>query len=288
MSLLVHQFRRLTLPALLCLVPVLGWADLPRPHNFPGGIALVPIGLDERKPQVFFGLDPVLVIQDNSEWLAIVGLPMDIIPGKYVLRIEFPEDPAPQRSILSFTVYPLHSKYKQRSFTMPEKFTTEQFLGPENQQLKDMFGMHVFDSEPIIPDFSFQHVITQGSFLPYGRILSSGDHRDMKLENHSKITYLASGGAIAYAPGSGIVENIVDRGMPNQKILIRHSDHFRSILGYVKNSPLEIGDHVEAGQPIGTASPVDSSGISRVDWHLMLNGAEIDPLLLIEPAPQQE
>lgn len=288
MSIPSHQLGRFIIPVLLFLVPVPVWADLPKPHNFPGGISLIPIGFHEHKPQVFFGIDPVLVVQKDEEWLAVIGVPMNMIPGKYMLRVEYTEDATPQRSTLPFTIYPLHPKYRQRSFTLPGKFTPDQFPGLDNQQLRSMFGTHVFESEPITPDFNFQHVIKKGSFLPFGKILSQGDNQDMRLEDHPKITYLATGGTIAYAPGSGIVENIVDRGTPDQKLVIRHSEHFRSILNFLNNSPLEVGDQVEAGEPVGTASLTESIGTGRIDWYLMLNGTEIDPLLVIKPTSEQE
>lgn len=288
MSMSTYQLDRFIIPVLLFLLPVQGWVDLPKPHNFPGGISLIPIGFHEQKPQAFFGIDPVLVIQEDGEWLAVVGVPMNMIPGKYMLRVEYAEEENSRRSILPFTVYPLHSKYKQRSFTLPEKFTPDEFLGLDNRQLKGMFGTDAFESELVTPDFSFQHVINEGSFLPFGRILSQSDTQDMRLQDHPKITYLASGGTIAYAPGNGIVENIVDQGTPDQKIVIRHSDHFRSILNFVNNSPLEVGDQVETGEPIGTASLIETIGTGRIDWYLMLNGTEIDPLLMIDFASKQE
>ncbi len=286
MNIPIYQLVRAIVPVLLFLAPVQVWPDLPKPHSFPGGISLIPIGIHEHKPQVFFGIDPVLVIQENEEWFAVVGVHMNMIPGKYMLRVEHPEDTTPQRSTLPFTIYPLHSKYKQRSFTLPEKFTPDQFLGLGNQQLRSMFGTQVPESGPTTPDFNFQHVIKKGSFLPFGKIFSQGDNQDVILEDHPKISYLVSGGTIAYAPGNGIVENIVGRGSPDQKIVIRHSDHFRSILSFVNNSPLEVGDQVEAGEPVGTASLIPSIGTGRIDWYLMLNSAEVDPLLMIGPASE--
>ncbi|MCY4049997.1 MAG: hypothetical protein OXF60_00670 [Gammaproteobacteria bacterium] len=268
---------------LLFLVPVLTWADLPKQHNFPGGISLIQIGDHAQKPRAFFGIDPALVIKEKQKWLAVVGVPMNLVPGRYMLRVEHTEDTTQQSSLQSFTVYPLHSNYKQRSFMLPKKFSPEQFQAYENQQLRSMFGMHSFDSEPLIPNFQFQHVITKGSFLPFGRVLSKNKSQDFMLEDHPMITYLTSDSAIAYSPGNGIVENIVDRGTLDQKIVIRHSDHFRSILSFIANSPLEIGDYVKAGEPIGTTSFIDSLGNERIDWYLMLNGTEIDPLLMIEP-----
>ncbi|MYB35158.1 MAG: M23 family metallopeptidase [Gammaproteobacteria bacterium] len=288
MNMPTYQIGKFIIPALLFLVNVQVWADLPKPHNFPGGISLIPVGDHAHKPQVFFGIDPVLVIRKDEEWTAVVGVPMNMIPGKYMLRVEYTEDSARQRSMMPFTIYPLHSKYKQRSFTLPEKFTPDQFIGLDNRQLRGMFDTHVPEFEPTTPVFNFQHVIKKGSFLPFGRILSQNGNQDMRLEDHPKITYLASGGTIAYAPGNGIVENIVDRGAADQKIVIRHSDHFRSILNFVNNSPLEVGDQVEAGEPVGTASLIESIGTGRIDWYLMLNGTEIDPLLLIEHASEQE
>lgn len=283
-----HCLRRAVFPALLGLVLSPVWADPPESHNFPGGLSLIPVGKQAQKPDVFFGMDPVLVIPKEDEWLAVVGLPMNIIPGKYALRIEPVTEADPERKMLTFTIYPLHAKYKQRSFALPAAFTAEQFAAHDNQKLRAMFATSSPKSGHAFPDFNFQHVVLDGNFLPFGRIVSKSNDRDTSLQDHPKIAYLAAKGTIARAPSSGIVENILYPDTSEQTVVIRHSQHFRSILSYLSNSPLEAGESVEAGQPIGTVSMPESIDKGRIDWYLMLNGVEVDPLLMINSSQREK
>lgn len=284
----IQCLNRFILFALLIIASFSAWAELPKSYNFPGGLSLVPIGQYEQKPMVYFGIDPVLVIPNQDGWLAVVGVPMNLVPGKYILRVAHESDAIAKPEPLSFTVYPLHAKYKQRSYPLPPELSLNHFMGFDNLQLRALFQTPVLASDSDNPDFNFQHAVAKGNFLPYGRIMSRTDNRQISLSDHAKITYLASQGTIAYAPGSGTVENILGHGTSKQTIVIHHSDHFRSILSYLNNSPLKIGERVEVGQPIGTAALDESIGSGRIDWYVMLNSTEIDPLLLIGSPLEEE
>ncbi|MXZ80679.1 MAG: M23 family metallopeptidase [Gammaproteobacteria bacterium] len=271
----------LLLVAALMLSVSPGRSDLPRHQGFPGGVSLVPLGQHEHKPNAFFGLEPVLVIRDEDEWLAVVGLPMDIAPGKYLLRVAPDDDGAGRHGTHAFTVHPLHPRYRQRAIRLPRELAPRQLAGPDNREIVAIDERPMSEHTGPVADFQFVHVIASGSFVPYGRIVTRTDDVDAFLQDHPWLTYLTSPGETARAPGRGVVERGLSPDAPGQGVIIRHAEHFRSILTFMGDSPVAAGDTIETGQPIGTASLDESIGSGRIDWHLLLNGVPVDPLLFV-------
>ena len=54
---------------------------LPRAAPVPGGVAILKLGPQAVPPLVRFNDERALVVGDASEWLAVVGIPLDAAPG---------------------------------------------------------------------------------------------------------------------------------------------------------------------------------------------------------------
>ena len=54
--------------------------DLPREARVPGGIAFVRVPGHEQPPRVLFGAYQAAVIRKDSDWVAIVGIPLATKP----------------------------------------------------------------------------------------------------------------------------------------------------------------------------------------------------------------
>ena len=51
----------------------------------PGGVAVIDLGPAAQAPQALFDGKPVLVVKEQDNWLAIVGIPLTQKPGSAVL-----------------------------------------------------------------------------------------------------------------------------------------------------------------------------------------------------------
>ena len=80
--------RLRTTIAILLLVLASSASALPREARVPGGIALLPLHLPSSAPapQATFAGQAVLVTHAEGQWLALVGLPLDLAPGDHALH----------------------------------------------------------------------------------------------------------------------------------------------------------------------------------------------------------
>ena len=72
------------LPAAAALSAFRARADplgLPRAAPVPGGVAILKLGPQAEPPLVRFNGERALVVGDASEWLTVVGIPLDAAPG---------------------------------------------------------------------------------------------------------------------------------------------------------------------------------------------------------------
>ncbi len=63
---------------ILTLTAPLARAD----HPHPGGVAFISLGAYPEKPVGRFGRRKVLVTQNGSQWIAVVGLAPELLPGE--------------------------------------------------------------------------------------------------------------------------------------------------------------------------------------------------------------
>src|SRR4051794_3251701 len=67
----------LTAAALLCMPQAANAGSLPKFAAVPGGVAVVKLGAAPAMPKARFAGNPVLVVGDEVQWLAIVGIPLE-------------------------------------------------------------------------------------------------------------------------------------------------------------------------------------------------------------------
>ena len=83
--------------AALCAVffTLSGWANaLPLASNVPGGIALIRLGsqrTESAAPRAWFDERPVFVAAEQGEWVAVLGLALDLPTGRHALRVRLEE-----------------------------------------------------------------------------------------------------------------------------------------------------------------------------------------------------
>ena len=80
--------RRILTSLLLCLfLAPAGALELPRLAAVPGGVVLVPLPDGAQPPTARFQDKPVLVIERDGRWQALVGIPLGLEPGQAELQV---------------------------------------------------------------------------------------------------------------------------------------------------------------------------------------------------------
>ena len=251
-----------------------GYSDLPDHNSVPGGVAVVPLGINgDPKPTVLFGQKPVLVVAGSEQWNAIVGLSQDIIPGKYIITISNTEELQEKRE---FRVDPLPSSSEQRTITLPEKLRgldISALSTEDRDNLSDGIAGNIVEGEP---DFLFRQIVGEGSYIPYGRVLRAQDSE--ALIDHPWITYITTVEEIIRSPAAAIVDRIFLSENSGISVVLVHSSGMKSIINHIDETILKPGETINVGDVIGTVRTMEGLSVGRVDWFLLLNGSLIDPL----------
>jgi murein DD-endopeptidase MepM/ murein hydrolase activator NlpD len=95
---------------------------------------------------------------------------------------------------------------------------------------------------------------------------------------HKGVDLAAPSGTDIVAPADGTVSAVGWRLGYGLTIELAHNGSVSTLYGHCRSSRVRLGDHVRAGQPIGT---VGSSGLatgSHVHFEVRLRGVAIDPL----------
>jgi len=276
MNITAKSFKSLLTIAAFCpyFFSVLALANLPTNNAVPGGVAVVPLSdSSEQWPTVLFGQKKVLVCTVDGTWFAIVGLPQDILPGKYLIAVNWSEESQYRRS---FRVHPLPAIEEQRTILLPDHL---QDIAVKPIALEELMAGsdELYDGQPGMEiDFDFQQLVASGSYIPYGRILRSKNSSE--LIDHPWVTYVTKPEEIIRSPGRGIVQQIYLSESSGMSVVIDHGNGLKSILNHIRETILKPGENIEAGDPVGITTPLQDTDFGRADWFLILNETLIDPL----------
>ena len=113
---------------LFLALPLLAHASLPKSSNVPGDIAIIQLGntiTHTTKPQAWFNNQAVLVQAELKQWYAVIGLPLNTVPGKHKLNVKMGD----KTRVLSFQVK--KKKYPEQHITIKDQGKVE--LAPEDE-----------------------------------------------------------------------------------------------------------------------------------------------------------
>ena len=83
----VKRLLKVFLYLFLSSVHTLSYA-LPETSAVPGGIIVIPLDQNRNRPKVNFKKNRVMVIRENNAWYAIVGIPLNLKPGRHYISIQ--------------------------------------------------------------------------------------------------------------------------------------------------------------------------------------------------------
>ena len=265
-------------------------ADLPPHTPVPGGIAVVPIGpATSEKPIAKFGNRELLVRRDADNWFALIGLPCDILPGNYIVRVEIEpgEFDSIELAVSPFapeiTYYEENDESSDAIDSHKEKkrwrrvVTTEVDSNAEyqNPNLRPVAKKMVAFSGAMTPNFDFQPVVDFIDFIEYGKLI-----QNKKTITHDYVTYIGIPGSQVYSPSAGNVVKVIESDNQGITIHISHGGGVFSILSHLEQVLVHEGQPLDAGEHVGTTRLMNDSERGKLDWGVQMNGYLVNPLIL--------
>ena len=270
------------LPIVTLLFSFFALADsalaLPKAAPVPGGVALIKLGAvstQANTPQVWFGDRRVLVSADAGQWVAVVGLPLDLPAGNQELQVgegsakktvrfevkdkRYQEQHITLKDSSKITLSPADEERATREIAAIGELkrhwretgdTDTNFQLPAEGRLASRFGLRrFFNGEPRAPHSGLDVAVPRGTPInaaAHGKVLATGN-------------YFFNGNTVFIDHGNGLIT------------MYCHLDRI----------DVQSGEQVAQGQRIGAAGSTGRSSGPHLHWSVVLNGTMVNPELFL-------
>ena len=260
---------------LLCLTTFNAHADsyITRLLNkpVPGGVAVVDLGAAAQAPKATYQGKPVLVVKEQNNWLAIVGVPLTVKPGSQQIS-------SGGRN-LPFTVG--NKKYPEQRITLKN---TQQ-VNPNPANLKRIEGEL---AEQIKAYRSFSPNTPSNLLLdkPVNGPLSSkfGVRRFFNGEErnpHAGLDFAVPAGTPIKTPAAGKVILTGNYFFNGNTVFVDHGQGFISMFCHMSKIDVKVGDQLARGAVVGKVGMTGRATGPHMHWNVSLNDARVDPAIFI-------
>lgn len=254
-------------------------AALPHADAAPGGVAVVPLetGATEA-PRAYFNEQRVMVLKNEQQWLAVVGVPLDTAPGTYTLQIKTGDK---QQTAQDFVIH--DKEYATQRITIKDKRKVEptaedlKRIDRESRIIKAAFeAWHEQADVPLQFDLPAEGPLSS----PFGlRRVFNGQARNP----HSGLDIAAAAGSPIRAPAPGRVAAVGNYFFDGNTVLIDHGQGLVTMYCHMKKIMVKKGQTLARGEVIGFVGQTGRATGPHLHWGVSLNNARVDPTLFLSP-----
>jgi murein DD-endopeptidase MepM/ murein hydrolase activator NlpD len=251
-------------------------ADLPQENPVPGGVKI--IRLDATGPAIpYVDADGyrALVVQDGSNWVAVVGIPLSAPLGirKVIVR-------QPGRQEIEFTVRDKHYVSQYLKVAPGQVNLSAADLARVNQEKIriDHALSRWSDSAP--------ESLHLPQPVPGPRSSSFGSRRIFNGESrnpHSGMDIAAPSGTPVQIPIAGTVIDTGEFFFNGNTVFVDHGRGLISMYCHLSAIDVVPGQHLAAGTRIGAVGMTGRATGPHLHWGLNINRAWVDPELFLAP-----
>lgn len=248
---------------------------LPKHSPVPGGVAVVDLGpASEPAPKAQWGEQPLAVVADGGRWHALVGLPLDTLPGEIGIRVFF-------RSTASDIVVPIRPKnYPEQRLTIrdhrkvepnPEELARIEREKEVTDGVKRRFSAGV-------PDTALAQPAAGPLSSRFGlRRIFNGLPRNP----HAGLDVAAPTGTPVRAPADGVVANAGDYFFNGNTVFIDHGQGLVTAYMHLSRIDVKPGQAVKRGDTLGAVGATGRATGPHLHWAVILNNTPVDPELFL-------
>ena len=252
-----------------------GVMELPRENSVPGGIKIIRLNIDgQTPPEVEADGHRVLVVRDESGWIAVVGIPLAAPLGPRLVTIR---GPAGSHAI-EFAVGDKH--YASQSLKVAPRhvdLSAQDLARVNSERVRiDRALLHWSDSPP--------DALRWPPPVPGVRSSSFGMRRIFNGESrnpHSGMDIAAAAGTPVLLPVAGTVLDTGDYFFTGNTVLVDHGRGLISMYCHLSAIDVRPGQRIAAGTRIGAVGMTGRATGPHLHWALSLNRAFVDPELFL-------
>jgi murein DD-endopeptidase MepM/ murein hydrolase activator NlpD len=259
--------------ALLLISFSISATTLPRQLAVPGGVVIVPLAVStDEKPVVTYNKQQVIVLKQNQQWLAIVGVPLSVKIGTQRVTVT-------SAGKTSKTLFEVEDKaYPTQHITITDK----RKVNPTH------YDMTRINAEKAKTGAALKHWTDGNVAMNFiwpieGRV--SGLFGRRRVFNgqakrpHSGMDIAAPTGTEIHAPADGIVRDTGDYFFNGNTIFIDHGQGLMTMFLHLDKIGVEMGQAVKQGEVIGTVGATGRVTGPHLHLGVSLNNVKVEPRL---------
>ncbi|AJO80406.1 MULTISPECIES: peptidoglycan DD-metalloendopeptidase family protein [Pseudomonas] len=237
----------------------------------PGGVAVIDLGTGAQAPKASYQGKPLLVVKEQNNWLAIVGIPLTVKPGV--------QQVSTAGRNLSFNVG--SKKYPEQHITLKNK----RQVNPDPADLK---RIEAELAEQVRAYRSFSPNTPSNLLLdkPVNGPLSSkfGVRRFFNGEErnpHAGLDFAVPAGTPIKTPAAGKVILIGNYFFNGNTVFVDHGQGFISMFCHMSKIDVKPGQQLARGSVVGKVGSTGRATGPHMHWNVSLNDARVDPAIFI-------
>lgn len=248
---------------------------LPRNAPVPGGVALIDLGpADQVAPTARWGEQALAVLRENGRWIALLGIPLDTLPGELEIRVS--KGSATELKTVAIGI----KNYPEQRLTIKDKRKVEP--SPEDlariereQKITEAVKKRFSDG---MPDTVLDQPAPGPLSSRFGlRRIFNGQPRNP----HAGLDVAAGTGTPVRAPSDAVVANTGDYFFNGNTVFLDHGQGLISAYMHLSRVDVRPGQMVRRGELIGAIGATGRVTGPHLHWALILNNTPVDPELFL-------
>ncbi len=247
------------------------------PHTaaVPGGVIMLNIGpASDPAPKVYYRKKRVMVVKNNDQWQAVVGISLTAKTGKHQIHIKGQNAPLPFQ--VNAKQYPKqYLTIKNKRKVNPNKTDIKRIRG-ERKRINAALSHWAPQTEI---DTRFSLPVTGRFSSPFGlrRFFNKQPRKP-----HSGIDIAAPKGTPIHAPAAGKVIEHGEFFFNGKSVFIEHGQGLVTMYAHMSRIDVESGQRVARGDIIGAVGQTGRATGPHLHWGVSLNNAQVDPALFFD------
>ncbi|EGH27164.1 M24/M37 family peptidase [Pseudomonas amygdali pv. mori str. 301020] len=238
----------------------------------PGGVTVIDLGTGAQAPTATYQGKPVLVVKEQgTRWLAIVGIPLTVKPGT--------QQVTSGGRTLNFTVgskkYPeQHITLKNKRQVNPNPEDNKRIEGELAEQLRAYRSFSPGTPSNLILDKPVNGPLSSRFGV---RRFFNGEERNP----HSGLDFAVPAGTPIKSPAAGKVILTGNYFFNGNTVFVDHGQGFISMFCHMSKIDVKVGDLVPRGGVVGKVGATGRATGPHMHWNVSLNDARVDPAIFI-------
>jgi murein DD-endopeptidase MepM/ murein hydrolase activator NlpD len=283
--------RALALLAGLAVASAATAADLPQQRRVPGGIAIIDLGAADTAPgEVIFNEHRAPVLRAGSNWVAVIGIPLDTKPGSQTALLMPVGARGPAQATadtesarpLEFTV--VDRKYDEQRLQVKNKH----HVNPDEQDMKRIERERIRIDAALgtytagrVPEFDMRPPVYGERSSSFGlRRFFNGEARNP----HSGMDIAAPAGTPILAPAPGRVLDTGDFFFNGNTVFLDHGAGVVTVYCHLSRIDVKPGQEIATGGVLGLVGATGRVTGPHLHFGVAINRAMVDPALLLTAA----